>query len=122
MAWTNLGRVQGAGFFYSSATSATSVALSTITPSSIIPLVGDSVEFSNGDVRVVQSVDDTTITLGEVSTNLMGPQGEQGPQGKPGATGETGPQGEQGERGPQGVPGQSPTFSYSGGVLTITSA
>lgn len=96
MATTNLGRVQGAGFFYSSATSSTSVALSTITPSNITPLVGDSVEFSNGDVRVVQSADNTTVSLGAVVANLTGPQGKQGIQGIPGENGTDGAPGKQG--------------------------
>lgn len=108
MATTNLGRVQGAGFFYSSAASSTSVALSTITPSNITPLVGDSVEFSNGDVRTVQSVSASTVTLGAAVANFKGPQG---PKGDKGDTGATGPQGLKGDTGATGVSITSATIT-----------
>ena len=55
-------------------------------------------------------------------TGPAGPQGEQGPQGEKGATGEQGPQGIQGEQGPKGEDGVSVTHSWSGTVLTVTSA
>lgn len=71
MATTNLGRVQGAGFFYTTASSGTSVALSTITPTSIKPLVGDCIIFPNGDVRKITAVSASAATCGAVSTSLV---------------------------------------------------
>ena len=88
MASTNLGRVRGAGMFTTTAASGTSVALTTISPTNISPLVGDAIMFPNGDIRLVTAKSETTITCGEVVTNITGPQGQQGPQG---------PQGEQGD-------------------------
>ena len=76
MAATNLGRVQGAGFFYSSANSATTVALNTIMPNNVSPLVGDTVVFSNGDIRQVQAIDSTNVSLGAATGSFQGPQGE----------------------------------------------
>lgn len=67
----NLGRVRGAGVFYSSATSSTSVALSTITPNNISPLPGDSIIFNNGDIRTVQSVNSLNAICGDIQTNLI---------------------------------------------------
>ena len=96
MASTNLGRVQGAGVFTTTAASGTSVASGTISPTNISPLAGDSVIFPNGDVR-------NTITCGDVVTNIKG---------------------ETGAAGTNGTNGVSPTFSYNSGTatLTITSA
>lgn len=88
MASTNLGRVQGAGMFTTTAASGTSVASGTISPTNISPLVGDSVIFPNGDVRSVTAVSGGTITCGGVVTNIKGEKGD---------TGDTGPQGPQGD-------------------------
>lgn len=87
MADYNLGRVQGAGFFNSSAASGTSIALSTISPTGIKPLVGDHVMFNNGDIRRVSAVSSTTVTCGSVLANLKGPQGNPGDKGNPGDPG-----------------------------------
>lgn len=84
MASTNLGRVRGAGMFTTTAASGTSVALTTISPTNISPLVGDSIMFPNGDIRLVTAISETTITCGEVVTNITGPQGQQGQQGPQG--------------------------------------
>ena len=84
MASTNLGRVRGAGMFTTTAASGTSVALTTISPTNISPLVGDAIMFPNGDIRLVTAISETTITCGEVVTNITGPQGQQGPQGPQG--------------------------------------
>ena len=84
MASTNLGRVQGAGMFTTTAASGTSISLSAISPTNISPLVGDSVIFPNGDVRSVTAVSGGTITCGDVVTNITGPQGQQGQQGPQG--------------------------------------
>ena len=72
MADYNLGRVQGGGIFRSSAASGTSVALSTVSPSTIKPLAGDIIMFLNGDIRGVSSVSSTTVTCGEVIANFKG--------------------------------------------------
>ena len=103
MASTNLGRVQGAGVFTTTAASGTSVASGTISPTNISPLAGDSVIFPNGDVRNVTAVSGGTITCGDVVTNIKG---------------------ETGAAGTNGTNGVSPTFSYNSGTatLTITSA
>ena len=128
MATQNLGRVQGVSFYYSSATSGASVALSSITPTSLKPLVGDRILFSNGDVREVTSVSASAATCGAVLTSLKGVKGEKGekgetgetgktgPQGPKGATGETGPQGPKGEKGEKGETGATPTISASATV------
>ena len=136
MATQNLGRVQGVSFYYSSATSGASVALSSITPTSLKPLVGDRILFSNGDVREVTAVSASAATCGAVLTSLKGlkgatgetgPQGpkgatgETGPQGPKGATGETGPQGPKGADGAKGADGKTPTLSInSNGELIAT--
>ena len=81
MASTNLGRVQGAEMFTTTAASGTSISLSAISPTNISPLVGDSVIFPNGDVRSVTAVSGGTITCGGVVTNIKGETGPAGPQG-----------------------------------------
>lgn len=75
MASTNLGRVQGAGVFTTTAASGTSISSSTISPTNISPLVGDSVIFPNGDVRNVTAVSGGAITCGNVVTNIKGESG-----------------------------------------------
>ena len=85
MGITNLGRVQGGSVFYTTAASETSINKSTLTPTNITPLVGDSILFANGDIRQIITVTDNTITCGSVITNLKGEQGDQGPKGDIGA-------------------------------------
>lgn len=87
MSTTNLGRVQGAGFFYANATSSTSVNKSSLTPSSIPALVGDTILFSDGDVRTITAISTSTVTCGNVITSLKGPQGIQGLRGPMGPSG-----------------------------------
>ena len=70
MSTINLGRVQGAGIFYSTASSGTSVAKSTLAPNGIVPLVGDSILFPNGDLRKITAVSGTNVTCGNVETNF----------------------------------------------------
>lgn len=81
MGVTNLGRVQGGSVFYTTTQSGTSIANSTITPTNIVPLLGDSVLFPNGDIRKITAVADSVVTCGEVSTNIKGVQGEKGDTG-----------------------------------------
>lgn len=78
MSSVNLGRVQGAGIFYSSAASGTGVALSTVTPTSVKPLAGDTIVFSNGDLRTVTGISGTTITCGEIVGSIKGTNGTRG--------------------------------------------
>lgn len=103
MATQNLGRVQGVSFYYSSAASGTSVALSSITPTSLKPLAGDRILFSNGDVREVTAVSASTATCGAVLTSLKGVKGDKGDKGDTGDKGATGAQGPQGEKGANGT-------------------
>ena len=78
MSTVNLGRVQGGGIFYSTASSGTSIAKSTITPTSIVPLVGDCVVFPNGDLRKITAVSGTNVTCGSVAANFKGDKGDTG--------------------------------------------
>ena len=91
----------------SSAESAGSVNISALASSGLQPLVNDSVLFANGDIRRIITIEDDVITCGEVVASVKGNTGE---TGKPGAPG---------ERGEDGI---SPTFDFSNGILTITSA
>lgn len=75
MSEINLGRVQGGGIFYSTASSGTSIAKSTLTPTGLVPLVGDCVVFPNGDLRKITAVSGTNVTCGSVSANFKGDTG-----------------------------------------------
>ena len=74
----NLGRVQGGGIFYSTASSGTSIAKSTLTPTGLVPLVGDCVVFPNGDLRKITAVSGTNVTCGNVAANFKGDKGDTG--------------------------------------------
>lgn len=78
MSEINLGRVQGGGIFYSTASSGTSIAKSTLTPTGLAPLVGDCVVFPNGDLRKITAVSGTNVTCGSVSANFKGDKGDTG--------------------------------------------
>ena len=78
MSEVNLGRVQGGGIFYSTASSGTSITKSTLTPTGLVPLVGDCVVFPNGDLRKITAVSDTNVTCGSVSANFKGDKGDTG--------------------------------------------
>ena len=78
MSEINLGRVQGGGIFYSTASSGTSIAKSTLTPTGLVPLVGDCVVFANGDLRKITAVSSTNVTCGSVSANFKGDKGDTG--------------------------------------------
>ena len=78
MSEVNLGRVQGGGIFYSTASSGTSIAKSTLTPTGLVPLVGDCVVFSNGDLRKITAVSSTNVTCGSISANFKGDKGDTG--------------------------------------------
>ena len=78
MSEVNLGRVQGGGIFYSTASSGTSIAKSTLTPTELVPLVGDCVVFPNGDLRKITAVSGTNVTCGSVSANFKGDKGDTG--------------------------------------------
>ena len=87
---------QGVSVFYSTATSGTSVELSTITPASLSPLVGDRIMFSNGDLREVTAVSSSTVSCGSVLANFKGDKGDTGAQGEKGEKGEKGDAGSNG--------------------------
>lgn len=78
MSEVNLGRVQGGGIFYSTASSGTSIAKSTLTPTGLVPLVGDCVVFPNGDLRKITAVNGTNVTCGSVAANFKGDKGDTG--------------------------------------------
>lgn len=78
MSTVNLGRVQGGGIFYSTASSGTSIAKSTLTPTGLVPLVGDCVVFPNGDLRKITAVSGDNITCGSVAANFKGDKGDTG--------------------------------------------
>lgn len=78
MSEVNLGRVQGGGIFYSTASSGTSIAKSTLTPTGLVPLVGDCVVFPNGDLRKITAVSGTNVTCGNVAANFKGDKGDTG--------------------------------------------
>lgn len=85
MAMTNLGRVQGAGHFLTTTASGTGVQITTIKPTNIKPLVGDSILFPNGDIRSITAINTTTATCGEVVINIKGATGAQGVPGVAGS-------------------------------------
>ena len=78
MSEVNLGRVQGGGIFYSTASSGTSIAKSTLTPTGLVPLVGDCVVFPNGDLRKITAVSGTNVICGSVVANFKGDKGDTG--------------------------------------------
>lgn len=90
MSELNLGRVQGAGFYYSTAASGTLIEMATVTPTDVAPLVGDLIIFPNGDLRTVTAVSSLAVTCSAVVGSLKGVQGDQGIQGIQGVQGETG--------------------------------
>lgn len=81
MSEINLGRVQGGSVFfalYSSPVSAARVTFSKslISPENIVPLVGDCVLFTNGDLRKITAVLSSQITCGNIVANLKGAKGD----------------------------------------------
>lgn len=76
MASSNLGRVQGGGFYASTSTSTTSIAKSTIKQKKISPLLDDIIVNANGDLLQVKAIssDGATYTV-EKFGNIKGPAG-----------------------------------------------
>lgn len=73
--------------------------------------IGDILMDPNGDVRQITAYNkaQNTYSVGELLTNLEGPQGlkgDKGDTGEKGDKGDTGPQGPKGEQGDQGPEGQ----------------
>lgn len=66
---------QGASTFHTMSASGTSIAVSSLQPSSVTPLVGDAVQFPNGDVRQITAVSGSTVTLGNILFSLKGDAG-----------------------------------------------
>ena len=63
MSESNLGRVQGGGFFGSTSTSATSIPKTTVKKEGVSPLVGDSIINANGDVCEIKAITNTDYTV-----------------------------------------------------------
>ncbi len=136
MASSNLGRVQGGGFFGSSSTSTTSILKTEVqTNGSISPLVGDTIVNKNGDLCKITAITSTAYTVTKYGSikGATGAQGSQGPAGatgpagpagKDGAKGETGPKGEKGDKGEKGNDGYGydPNKAYIFGVDNVGAA
>lgn len=90
---------QGKSVFYSTAPSGTSIGAPSLMTDTIVPLVGDIMIFSNGDIRAVTAVDFDLITCGQVLANIKGPKGDTGATGPKGDTGTQGPKGDTGATG-----------------------
>lgn len=88
--WTKVGRVQGGGIFFSTTESSASVDVSSVSPDTITPLSGDILVFPNGDVRIVERIEGSSVVCGEVVANLTGPQGSPGKDGEKGDPGSDG--------------------------------
>ena len=87
MSSSNLGRVQGGGFFGSSATSTTSITKTTVqTNGSISPLVGDTIVNANGDLCKITAITSSAYTV----TKYGSIKGATGAKGADGANGKDG--------------------------------
>lgn len=87
-------------------TELTAIRIADLTPSAIVPNVGDFIQGSNGNQGYVKAVNMAAQTATvEFLANLKGDRGEQGIQGQQGIQGEMGPQGVQGVEGKQGPAG-----------------
>ena len=80
---TNLGRVQGGGFYGSTSTSETSIPKSTVLSGGVSPLVNDVIVNANGDLCRITAVTSTAYTVSKFGS-IKGPAGAQGPQGEKG--------------------------------------
>lgn len=88
MSDTNLGRVQGKGYYYSSSSSTTSIPKSTIAGTELMPLTGDTIVNSNYDLLRVTAVGSTAYTVTKYG-NIKGANGSNGSPGKDGTNGVT---------------------------------
>ena len=89
---TNLGRVQGGGFYGSTSTSETSIPKSTVLSGGVSPLVNDVIVNADGDLCRVTAVQSSAYTVSKFGS-IKGPVGAQGPQGETGAKGDGLPSG-----------------------------
>lgn len=80
---TNLGRVQGGGFYGSTSTSETSIPKSSVSAGSVAPLTSDVIVNANGDLCRITAVTSTAYTVSKFGS-IKGATGEQGPQGETG--------------------------------------
>ena len=88
MGSTNLGRVQGGGFFGSTSTSATSITKTTVQTNGVSPLVGDTIVNANGDLCRITAVTSTAYTVSKYAS-IKGATGNKGDKGDAGTNGTT---------------------------------
>ncbi len=112
---SNLGRVQGGGFFGSSSTSTTSILKSTVQINGVTPLVGDSIINANGDICRISAISSTAYTVSKYS-NIKGAKGDPGATGATGPRGATGAKGETGATGARGLKGDKGDASNSSDI------
>lgn len=86
MASSNLGRVQGGGFFGSSATSTTSITKTTVQTNGVSPLVGDTIVNANGDLCKITAITSSAYTVTKYGSikGATGAKGADGTNGKDG--------------------------------------
>lgn len=89
MASSNLGRVQGGGFFGSSATSTTSITKTTVQTNGVSPLVGDTIVNANGDLCKITAITSSAYTVTKYGSikGATGAKGADGTNGKDGKDG-----------------------------------
>jgi hypothetical protein len=75
---TNLGRVQGGSIFTCNTESTTNINLNTLAPTDIKPMIGDSVLFSNGDLRKITNIEENNAVCSQIITSLKGVSGQDG--------------------------------------------
>lgn len=78
MATSNLGRVQGGGFFGSTSTSTSSIEKTTVQTNGVSPLVGDSIINANGDLCKITAITSSAYTVTKYGSikGATGPKGE----------------------------------------------
>lgn len=81
----------------------------------------DFIVDNKGDMYIVTSVSETTVTLGQKTNSLKGPQGATGAQGNEGPKGDTGLKGDKGDTGDQGPKGDTGNALYASFKIDIPS-
>lgn len=77
MAASNLGRVQGGGFFGSTSASTTSIEKTTVQTNGVSPLVGDTVVNANGDLCRITAITEGAYTVTKYGS-VKGTKGDKG--------------------------------------------